>query len=87
MSLFSITVPPPSRQTPNTAAAAAAGAGTESPATEVKAEKPVGEIHRRICCVYSHVALQRIHLYNVLFPRSRFHVMENSRSGYNVLSL
>ena len=40
---------------------------------------------------YSRVALQRtrlqrIHRYNVLFPRSRFHVMENSRFGYNVLS-
>ena len=36
---------------------------------------------------YNRVALQRIHRYNVLFPWSRFHVMENSRSGYNVLSL
>ena len=36
---------------------------------------------------YSRVALQRIHRYNVLFPRSRFHVMEKTRSGYNVLSL
>ena len=36
---------------------------------------------------YNVPRLQRIHRYNVLFPRSRFHVMENSRSGYNVLSL
>ena len=33
------------------------------------------------------IALQRIHRYNVLFSRSRFYVMENSRTGYNVLSL
>ena len=31
--------------------------------------------------------LQRIYRYNVLSPRSPFHVMENSRSGYNELSL
>ena len=37
--------------------------------------------------LYSRVALQRIPRYNVHFPRSLFHVMENSRSGYNVLSL
>ena len=36
---------------------------------------------------YNVPRLQRIHRYNVLVPRSRFHVMENSRSGYNVLSL
>ena len=36
---------------------------------------------------YNVPRLQRIHRYNVLFPRSRFHVMENCRSGYNVLSL
>ena len=45
------------------------------------------------CSSYSGVELQRtpflqrIHRYNVLSPRSRFHVVENSRSGYNVLSL
>ena len=38
---------------------------------------PVNNVHR----------LQRIHRYNVLFLKSLFHVMENSRSGYNVLSL
>ena len=36
---------------------------------------------------YNVPRLQRIHRYNVLLPKSRFHVMENSGSGYNVLSL
>ena len=36
---------------------------------------------------YNVPRLQRIHRSNVLFPRSRFHVMKNSRSEYNVLSL
>ena len=35
---------------------------------------------------YNVSRLQRIQRYNVLLPRSRFHVMENSQSEYNVLS-
>ena len=49
---------------------------------------PIGEkIPYTVESRYNVPLLQRIHRYNVLFPRSRFHVMENSRSGYNVLSL
>ena len=49
-----------------------------------------GELHWQTDTVksrYIEPHLQSIHRYNVLFPRSRFHVMENSRSRYNVLSL
>ena len=50
---------------------------------------PLDAVHQNSCFYYypKSTRSQRIHHYNVLFLRSRFHVMENSRSGYNVLSL
>ena len=49
--------------------------------------KDTNQVKYTVVSCYNVPSLQRIHRYNVLFPRSRFQVMENSRSGYNVLSL